>query len=36
MNSARVDHSLTLLTNGHALAAGEDNANNELSSAEIY
>lgn len=36
MNSARVDHSLTLLPNGHALAAGGDNTNNELSSAELY
>jgi len=36
MNSARVDHSLVLLHTGHALAAGGDNANNELSSAELY
>ncbi|HZQ23209.1 MAG TPA: kelch repeat-containing protein [Terriglobales bacterium] len=36
MNSARVDHNLILLTNGHALAAGGDNGNNALSSAEIY
>ncbi len=36
VNSARVDHSLTLLPNGHALTVGGDNANNELSSAELY
>ena len=36
MNSARVDHSLVLLHTGHALAAGGDNANNEVSSAELY
>jgi len=36
MNSARVDHSLILLHTGHALAAGGDDANNELSSAELY
>jgi N-acetylneuraminic acid mutarotase len=36
MNSARVDHSLVLLHTGRALATGGDNANNELSSAELY
>lgn len=36
MNSARVDHSAILLTNGHVLAAGGDDANNELSSSELY
>ena len=36
MSNARVDHSLILLTTGHALAAGGDDANNELSSAELY
>ena len=36
MSNARVDHSLILLTTGHALAAGGDNANGELSSAELY
>jgi len=36
MSNARVDHTLTLLPNGHALAAGGDDANNELSSAELY
>jgi hypothetical protein len=36
MNSARVDHSAILLPSGHVLAAGGDNANNELSSSELY
>lgn len=36
MNNARVDHSATLLHNGHVLVAGGDNANNELSSTELY
>lgn len=36
MSSTRVDHSATLLTNGHVLVAGGDDANNELSSAELY
>jgi len=36
MNSPRVDHSLILLHTGHALAAGGDDANNELSSAELF
>jgi N-acetylneuraminic acid mutarotase len=36
MKNARVDHSLTLLHNGHVLAAGGDNANGELSSAELF
>ncbi len=36
LKNARVDHSSTLLANGHVLDAGGDNANNELSSAELY
>jgi N-acetylneuraminic acid mutarotase len=36
MKNARVDHSATLLHNGHILAAGGDNANGELSSAELF
>jgi len=36
MKSARVDHTATLLNNGHVLAAGGDNANGELSSAELF
>jgi len=36
MNNARVDHTATLLHNGHVLAAGGDNANGELSSAELF
>jgi N-acetylneuraminic acid mutarotase len=36
MKSARADHSATLLHNGHVLAAGGDNANGELSSAELF
>jgi N-acetylneuraminic acid mutarotase len=36
MKNARVDHTATLLTNGHVLAAGGDNASGELSSAELF
>lgn len=36
MKNARVDHTATLLHNGHVLAAGGDNATNELSSAELF
>jgi len=36
LNNARVDHSSTLLHNGHVLTAGGDNGNGELSSAELY
>ena len=36
MNNARVDHTATLLNNGHVLAAGGDNNNGELSSAELF
>src|SRR5579859_900105 len=36
LTNARVDHTSTLLANGHVLDAGGDNANNELSSAELY
>lgn len=36
LSHARVDHSSTLLQNGRVLDAGGDNANNELSSAELY
>lgn len=36
LNDSRVDHSATLVHNGHVLVAGGDNANNELSSAELY
>jgi len=36
MKNARVDHTATLLHNGHILAAGGDNANGELSSAELF
>lgn len=36
MKNARVDHTATLLNNGHVLAAGGDNASGELSSAELF
>ena len=36
LQNARVDHSSTLLANGHVLDAGGDSANAELSSAELY
>jgi N-acetylneuraminic acid mutarotase len=36
MKNARVDHTAILLTNGHVLAAGGDNAGGELSSAELF
>ena len=36
MKNARVDHTATLLHNGHVLAAGGDNASGELSSAELF
>ena len=36
LKNARVDHTATLLNNGHVLVAGGDDANNELSSAELY
>lgn len=36
LQNARVDHSATLLVSGKVLAAGGDDANNELSSAELY
>lgn len=36
MYNARVDHTATLLNNGHVLAAGGDNATGELGSAELY
>ena len=36
MKAARADHTATRLANGHVLAAGGDNANGELSSAELY
>jgi len=36
MANARADHTATLLNNGHVVAAGGDNANGELSSAELY
>jgi N-acetylneuraminic acid mutarotase len=36
MVDARVDHTATLLHNGHILAAGGDNASGELSSAELF
>ena len=36
MKAARADHTATLLANGHVLAAGGDNTNGELSSAELY
>jgi N-acetylneuraminic acid mutarotase len=36
MKNARVDHTAILLTNGHVLAAGGDNAVGELSSAELF
>jgi hypothetical protein len=36
LKNARVDHTSTLLANGHVLDAGGDNANNELSSAELF
>jgi hypothetical protein len=36
LNNARVDHSSTLLHNGHVPTAGGDNCNGELSSAELY
>jgi N-acetylneuraminic acid mutarotase len=36
MNNARVDHTATMLNNGHVLAAGGDNNNGELSSAELF
>jgi|SRR5215469_15944847 len=36
MKVARADHTATLLTNGHVLAAGGDNANGELSGVELY
>ena len=36
MANARADHTVTLLNNGHVVAAGGDNANGELSSAELY
>src|SRR5215469_1676022 len=36
MANARADHTATLLNNGHVVAAGGDNANGELSRAELY
>ena len=36
MVDARVDHTATLLHNGHILAAGGDNVSGELSSAELF
>jgi N-acetylneuraminic acid mutarotase len=36
LKNARVDHTSTVLANGHVLDAGGDNANNELSSAELF
>jgi N-acetylneuraminic acid mutarotase len=36
LNNARVDHSSTLLHNGHVLTAGGDNGSGELSSAELF
>jgi len=36
MKVARADHTATLLANGHVLAVGGDNANGELSSAELF
>jgi hypothetical protein len=36
MKNARVDHTAILLSNGHVLAAGGDNASGELSSAELF
>jgi hypothetical protein len=36
LKNARVDHTSTVLANGHILDAGGDNANNELSSAELF
>jgi N-acetylneuraminic acid mutarotase len=36
MNNARADHTATLLHNGHVLAAGGDNNNGELDSAELF
>jgi hypothetical protein len=36
LKNARVDHTSTLLVNGKVLDAGRDNANNELSSAELF
>ncbi len=36
LKNARVDHTSTALPNGKILDAGGDNANNELSSAELY
>ncbi len=36
MVDARVDHTATLLHNGHILAAGGDNTGGELSSAELF
>jgi hypothetical protein len=36
LKNARVDHTSTVLANGHVLDAGGDNATNELSSAELF
>ncbi|HET9408761.1 MAG TPA: kelch repeat-containing protein [Candidatus Sulfotelmatobacter sp.] len=36
MKTARADHTATPLHNGHVLAAGGDNNNGELSSAELF
>ncbi len=36
MVDARVDHTATLLHNGHVLAAGGENVSDELSSAELF
>ena len=36
LKNARVDHTSTVLANGHVLDAGGDNNNNELSSAELF